>query len=133
MHIDELVSRCLGKSLKTKKVRTESRIKFDKSLGHWSAEIANPPEGSLHEDLTPQDYQVSKIDLGNGSKEVDMKIFEASEKIIVDRVWKDAQDNQDMKEAMRSMAQYISSILHLEPKALSEISEIVDVTSPTNK
>lgn len=92
MLIDDLVSICLEKSLKDKKARTESKIKFDKSLGHWSAEIAKPPKGSLHEDLTPQYYQVSRIDLGKGSRVVDMKIFQASNKKISDRVWKDAQN-----------------------------------------
>ena len=76
--------------MKTKKARIESRIKVDKSSRHWLVEIAKPPKGSLHEDLTPQDYQVSRIDLGKGSHTVDMKIFEASNKNIAEKVWKDA-------------------------------------------
>ncbi len=90
MPIDDLVRRCLEKSSKPKKPRIKSGIKFDKSLGHWSVEIAKPPEGSLHEDLTPQDYEVSRINLGKGSHAMDMKIFEASNKKILDRVLKDA-------------------------------------------
>lgn len=112
MPINDLVSKLLGKSSKTKKARMESRIKFDKSSRHWSAEIAKSPEGSSHEDLTPQDYQVSRIDLGKGIRAMDMTFFEASNKKITNRVWKDAQDKQDMKEAMRSMEKYINAILH---------------------
>lgn len=54
--------------------------------------------------MTAHDYQVSKVDLRKGSKVVDMKIFEVSNKKIPDWVWKDAKDNQDMKETMKSMA-----------------------------
>ena len=78
-------------------------MKFYKDLGHWITKIAKPPEGSSHENLTPQDYQVSRIDLGKGSHAIDMKIFEASNKKIADRVWKDAQDKKDVKEVMKSM------------------------------
>ena len=62
-----------------------------------------------------------------------MKFFEASNKKIADRVQKDAQDKQDMKEAKKSMAQYINVIPHPKPKPLSEMSAIVDVTSTTNQ
>ena len=54
MPIDYLVSRCLKKYSKAKRAKTESKIKLNKSLGHRSVEIAKPPEGSLHEDITPQ-------------------------------------------------------------------------------
>ena len=104
MPIDDLVSKCLGKTSKVKRARTESRIQFDKSSGHWSTKIGMPPEGSSQESLTPQDYQVSKIDLGKGSHAVDMKFFEVSNKKIVDRVWKDAHEKQEIKKAMKSMA-----------------------------
>ena len=133
MPIDDLVIKCLGRTSKVKKARIESRIKFDKSSGHWSTEIAMSPNGSSQESLTPQDYQISKIDLGKGSRVVDMNCFEASNKKIADRVWKDAQDKQEMKEAMKNMAQYINAILHPEPKPINEMSAIVDVTSTTNQ
>ncbi len=74
------------KIFKNQKGKIVSIIKFDKSLGHLFVKISKPPDGSLHEDLTPQDYQVSKIDLGKGSCAVDMKIFEALNKKIVNRV-----------------------------------------------
>ena len=53
MPIDDLVSKCLGRASKVKKARIESRIKFDKNLGHWSAKIAIPPDSSSHESLSP--------------------------------------------------------------------------------
>ena len=34
MPIDDLVSKCLGRTSKVKKDRTESRIKYEKNLGH---------------------------------------------------------------------------------------------------
>ena len=92
-----------------------------------------PLDGSSHESLSLQDYQVSRIDLGKQSYVVDMKFFEASNKKIVDRVWKDVQDKQDMKEAMKSMEKYINTILHLETKPLNEMCMIMDVTSIANQ
>ena len=62
-----------------------------------------------------------------------MKIFEVSNKKIVDRFWKDAQDKQDMKEEMMRMVQYINAILHLEPKPLSDMFSIMDITSSSNQ
>ncbi len=121
MPIGVLVNKCLGKPSKTKRAKIESRLNFDKNSRYWIAKIAKPPKGSSHENLTPQDYQVLKIDLGRGSHAIDMKIFEVSNKKIANRVWKDAQDKKEMKEAMRSMAQYINSILHLEPKPVNEM------------
>ena len=80
-----------------------------------------PPNGISQEYLTPQDYQITKIDLGKGSDTVDMMFFEASNKKIADRVWKVAQDKQEMKKAMKNMAQYINVILHLEPNPINEM------------
>ncbi len=69
-----------------KRAKTESRLNVDKNSGHWIAEIAKPLESSSLENLSPQDYQVTRIDLGKGSHGVDMKIFETSNKKIADRV-----------------------------------------------
>ena len=92
-----------------------------------------PLEGSSQEALYRQDYQLSRINLGKGSHVVDMKFFKASNKKITNRVQKDAQNKQDMKEAMRNMAQYINAILHLEPKPLNEMSSSMDVMSIANQ
>ena len=64
---------------------------------------------------------------------MDMKFFEASNKKIVDKVWKDAQDRQEMEEAMKNIVQYINSILHPKPKPINEMSTIIDVTSTANQ
>lgn len=56
MPIDDLVRKFLGKTLKVKKARTESRIGFDKNQGHWLTKIAMPQDGSSHESLAPQHY-----------------------------------------------------------------------------
>ncbi len=55
MPIDDLVSKYLGKMPKVKKVRIESRIKFDKTSGWWVVEIATPPDGSDHDSVAPLD------------------------------------------------------------------------------
>ena len=133
MPIDDLVSKCLGRASKAKKARTESRIQFDKNSGHWSAEIAMPLEESPKDALTPQDYRVSKVNFEKGSCAIDMKFFEVSNKKIADRVWKDAHDKQEMKEAMKQMAQYINAILHPDPKPINQMSAIMDVNSDINQ
>ena len=89
MLIDDLVSKCLGKMPKVKKARIEARINFDKYSGQWAAEITTPPNGSSHDSITPQDYQITKVDLGKGNHKIDMKFFEVSNKKIAKRVWKD--------------------------------------------
>ena len=56
------------------------------------------------ESLTPQDYQITKVDLVKGRYMVVMRFFEALNKKIANRVWKDVQDKQKMKEEMKNMA-----------------------------
>ena len=92
MPIDDLVSKCLGKTPKVKKVRTEAKINFDKSSGRWAAEIATPLDESSRDSVAPQDYQITKVDLGKGNRETDLEFFEVSNKKITQRVWKDGQD-----------------------------------------
>ena len=101
MPIDDLVSKCLGKTPKVKKARTESRINFDKASRRWAVEIATPPDGSSLDSIALQDYQITKVDLGKGNRETDMKFFEVSNKKIIERVWKDGQDKQEMKETIK--------------------------------
>ncbi len=101
--IDDLISKCLGKAPKVKKARTEARINFDKSSGRWATEIATPPDLSSRDSVVPQDFQIKKVDLGKGNREVDMRFFEVSNKKIAERVWKDGQDKQEMKETIKNM------------------------------
>ena len=89
MPIDDLVSKCLGKTPKVKKARTESRINFDKASRRWTTEIATPPVESACNSVAPQDYQITKVDLGKANRKTDMKFFEVSNKKITERVWKD--------------------------------------------
>ena len=129
MLINDLVSKCLGKTPKVKK----ARINFDKNFGHWLTNIVTSPDGTSHESLAPQDYQITKVDLGKGNCEVDMEFFESSNKNIAHRVWKDGQDKQEMKETIKSMTQYINAILHPKAKKISEMLVIVDVSFATNQ
>ena len=82
--IDDLVSKCLGMSSKTKKLKNESMLEFDKDIGHWLEEIANLFQDKDDGEMTTQDYQVSKVDLGRGSRAVYRKIFEVSNKKIIE-------------------------------------------------
>ena len=54
--------------------------------------MSKPFQDKDEGEMTSQDYQVSKVDLGKGSREFDMKNFKFSNKKIVDWVWKDAKD-----------------------------------------
>lgn len=130
MLIDDLVNKCLGKSPKVKKAMTKARINFHKNSRCWSAKIATPPDGSSCESLAPQDCQITKVDLGKGNYEVDMEFFEASNKKIAHRMWK---DGQEMKETIKNMTQYINAILHPEAKLINDMSAIIDVSSTTNQ
>ena len=56
-----------------------------------------------------------------------MKIFEDSNKKIINQVWKDAKDKHDMRETIKIMAQYINVILHLESKPLNAVLATIDV------
>ena len=101
-------------------------------MRHWRADIAKPLKDMPLEKLSPLDYQIIRFNLGKGNHTIDMKIFEASNKKIADRVWKDTQDKREMKEEIKNMAQYINAILHPEPKPLNEMSALVDVSSSAN-
>ena len=83
--------------------------------------------------MVPQDYQITKIDLGKGNRKIDIEFFEVSNKKISHRVWKDGQDKQEMKGTIKNMAQYINAILHPKAKPINEISAIIDVSSTSNQ
>lgn len=108
-------------------------LNFDEYTGHWTAEIYKPIEGKGKDEIAIQDYEILKADLGKGTRDADMKIFEVSNKKISSRIWKEDKDKREMKEALRRMVDYIYAIQNLGPMPLSKLLATLELKSPANQ
>lgn len=98
--MEDMVNKCLGRTSKSKRLKTEAMIDVDDQTCHWVANVARP--------LIDKD--VEKIDLGVTSWVVDAKHLETSTKRVLTRTWKDEKDKNKMKHIIMQMAQYINAI-----------------------
>lgn len=98
--MEDMVSKCLGKISKPKKLKTEAMMEVDDETGHWVAEIAKPISDKGPENATEKDFVVDKIDLGVASRVVDAKHLESSTKRMICRTWKDEKDKRELKQGV---------------------------------
>lgn len=95
--LEDMVSKCLEKALKSKKLKTRAMLDVDDTTGHWIVEVAKPIPGREADEATEEDFTVEKIDLGVASRVVDVKYLESSTKRIISRTWKDEKDKREIK------------------------------------
>lgn len=129
--MEDAVSKCLGRSVKPKKLKTESMIDFDENTKHWIVDIARPWPNKDAATASKADYAVEQIDLGVGTRVVDVKHLETSTKRIISCTWKDERDKAKLKQSLTQMAQYIHALQN-SPLPLSQHSGPFSPKSPSN-
>lgn len=90
--IEDMVSKCLGKTPKAKKSKTVSKIDFDVDIKKWVAEIAHPLIDAKIESPTVQDFTFEKVNIRTATHATDALHLEASTKKIITWTWKDERD-----------------------------------------
>lgn len=102
--VDDMVSKCLGKVSKAKRLKTVSKIDFDEDTGNWTAQIAPQKTDEIVADSKSKDFMVEKVNLGAGTHVADALHLEVSTKKMLKRSCKDEKDKSQIKEIIRSMA-----------------------------
>lgn len=131
--MEDMVSKCLGKTPKPKKSKTVSKNDFDVDSGDWVAKIAHPLTDAKIENPIVQDFTVEKVNIGTATHAIDILHLEASTKNIITRTWKEERDKHRMKEMLRRMAEYIEVVNSLNPQPLSQLPTSFDPKSPVNQ
>lgn len=90
--VEDMVSKCLGKVSKAKRLKTLSKINFDEDTGNWTTKIAHQKTDETMADLTSKDFMVEKVNLGEGTRAVYALYLEVSTKKMLKRSWKDEKD-----------------------------------------
>lgn len=131
--IEDMVSKCLGKTPKANKSKTMSKSDFDVDNGNWVAEIAHPLTDAKIENPTVQDFAIEKVNIGTATRATDILHLKDSTKKIITRTWKDERDKHRMKEMLHKMAEYIEAINSLNPQPLSQLPTSFDPKSLVNQ
>lgn len=72
-------------------------IGFDEGTKHWTTDIAKPTSDKDATTASEADYTIEQVDLGVGTRAVDVKHLETSTKRIISRTWKDEKDKAELK------------------------------------
>lgn len=131
--LEDMVSKCLGKALKPKKLKTQAMLDVDDTTGHWTTEVAKPILGRDANKATEEYFTMDKLDLCIASRVMDVKHLESSTKRIISRNWKDEKDKREMKQMVTQMAEHINAIHNLNPQPLSQIPVSFDPKSRANQ
>lgn len=78
--MEDTVSKCLGRSMKPKKLKTKSMIDFDENTKHWTTDITRPEPNKDAAMASEVGYAMEQIDLGIRTRAVDVKHLETSTK-----------------------------------------------------
>lgn len=73
--MEDAVRKCLGSSVKPKKLKIEAMINFDENMKHWTVDITRPKPKKDATTASQADYVVERIDLGVETRAVDVKHF----------------------------------------------------------
>lgn len=131
--LDDMVRKCLGKTLRVKKLKTISKIDFDADSGNWTVEIACPWIYEKTKDPTARHFIVEKVNIGTSSQATYVLHLEASRKNITTRTWKDERDKNELKESLKQMTEYIDAIHGPDLQPLSAQPTLFDPKSPSNQ
>lgn len=96
--MEDMVSKCLGKVSKPKKLKTQIIFEVDEASGHWIAEIAKPIPDRDSDKATEDEFTMEKVDLGVALQAVDVKHLDSSTKRMISRSWKDEKDKKGVEE-----------------------------------
>lgn len=97
MSMEDAVSKCLGRATKPKRLKVETMISFDEGTKHWTIDIDKPTSDKDAAIASEADYSIERVDLGVGTRAVDVKHLETSTKRIISRTWKDEKDKPKLK------------------------------------
>lgn len=121
------------KGPKPKKFKTTTKLDTDGETGKWVAEIASYKPKDENKEVNTKDFEITKVELRNMSRDSDNHLFQVSSKMILTRLEKDGQEKRELKRHIRFLAQFIDSISCFGALPISHTLESFDPTTLENK
>lgn len=95
--IQDMVVKYMDKGPKQKKFKTTARLDVDEKIRRWVAEIASYKPKDENKEINAEDFEVTKVDLGNMSRDFDNHLFKVTAKKMLTRSEKEGQEKRKLK------------------------------------
>lgn len=102
--IQDMVVKYMEKGPKQKKFKTTTRLDADEKTGRWIAKIASYKPKDENKEINAKDFEVTKVDLRNMSRDFDNHLFNVTAKKILTRSEKDGQEKRELKRHIKILA-----------------------------
>lgn len=131
--IQDMVVKYIEKGPKPKRFKTTTRLDCDEGTGKWVAEIASYKPKDEKKEVSAEDFEITKVELGNMSRDSNNHFFQVSANKMLTRSEKDEWEKRELKRHISILAQFIDSIGCFRELPISHATESFDPTSPKNK
>lgn len=128
-----MVVKYTEKGPKQKKFKTTARLDTDEETGKCVAEIASYKPKDENKEVNVEEFEITKVELRNMSRDSDNHLFQVSAKKMLTRSEKDGQEKRELKRHINILAQFIDSIDYFGALPISHASKSFGPTTPKNK
>lgn len=92
-----MVIKYTEKGPKPKRFKTAACLDNDEGTGKWVAEIASYKPKGENKEVSPDDIEITKVELGNMSRDSDNHFFQVSAKKMLTRSEIDGWEKRELK------------------------------------
>lgn len=131
--IQDMVVKYTEKGPKPKRFTTTARLDNDEGIGKWVTEIASYKPKDEDKEVSTEDFEITKVELGNMSRDLDNHFFQVSAKKMLTRSEKDGREKRELKWHINILTQFIDTIGFFRALPVSLATENFDPTSLENK
>lgn len=94
--IQDMVVKYIEKGPKQKKFKTTARLDNDEGIGKWVAEIASYKPKDEDKEVSAEEFEITKVELRNMSRDSDNHFFQVSAKKMLTRSEKDGREKREL-------------------------------------
>lgn len=131
--IQEMVAKYSEKNPKLKRFKTTTHLNNDEETRKWMAKIASYKPKEENREAGPDDFEITKVELGKMSRDTDNHFFQVSAKKMLTHLEKDGWEKRELKRHISVLAQFIDGTSYLGAIPISHAIENFDPTSLENK
>ncbi|XP_057860709.2 uncharacterized protein LOC131069358 [Cryptomeria japonica] len=104
----DMVFKYIEKGTKPKKFKTTTRLDNDEGTRKWVAKIASYKPKDKDKEVGAEDFEITKVELGNMSRDSDNHFFQVSAKKMLARSEKDGREKRKLKRHINILTQFIT-------------------------
>lgn len=131
--IQDMVVKYTEKGPKPKRFKTTARLDSNEGTRKWVVKIASYKPKGEDKEVSAKDFEVTKMELGNTSRDSDNHFFQVSAKKMLTKSEKDGREKRELKRHISILSQFIDSISCFRALPISHATKSFDPTSPKNK